>query len=153
MAHACSSASVADFLRGKSASARALYAGFERLVAAQGPYLVSPARTRVSFQARVRFANVTALGARGMTCNFALPRPLTSARFSRVQRIQDDWWVHWLRISAARELDRELAGWLARSYRLMGMQQRLRRARARPARAGTGSGSAGRSRAPSRSRG
>ncbi|NOT31068.1 MAG: hypothetical protein HOP15_11525 [Planctomycetes bacterium] len=157
MAHSCSSATVAQFLRRAGARERALYAHFERMIAACGPYHVSPAKTRVAFMARVRFANVNSIGPRGMVVTLALTKPLASPRFEKVEEVVPGWWVHRLRITALGELDRELQTWLRRSYRLMGMQERLRvqpgRARGARARAGTGNGSAGRSRAPSRSRG
>jgi hypothetical protein len=125
MAHSCSSASVADFLRHAAPRERALYCRFESMIAACGPYHVSPAKTRVAFQARVRFAGVHSVGPRGMVCAFALPTPLTSARFTKVAEIVPGWWGHWLRITDAAQLDGELQGWLRESYRLMGMQERL----------------------------
>ena len=153
MWHSCSTATVAQFLRRAGERERALYRGFERMIAACGPYHVSPAKTRIAFLARVRFAGVGAIGPRGMTITFALPRPLRSVRFAKVWEIVPGWWAHRLLVTAPRQLDRELQGWLRESYRLMGMQERLAGARARRARAGRGSGSAARSRAPSRSRG
>lgn len=153
MWHSCSDATVVQFLRRAGKRERALYRRFERMIAACGPYHVSPAKTRIAFMARVRFAGVTSIGPRGMVVAFALPEPLASARFARVEEVAPGWWAHRLRISASSQLDRELQGWLRESYRLMGMQARLAGARARPARAGRGSGSAARSRAPSRRRG
>jgi len=153
MWHSCSRATVARFLRRGGARERALYLRFERMIAACGPYHVSPAKTRIAFQARVRFAGITSIGPRGMVCAFALPEPLASPRFAKVEEVVPGWWVHRLRITALPQLDRELQRWLRRSYRLMGMQERLVAARARPARAGSRSGSAARDRALSRRRG
>jgi len=65
--HACGSYSVEGSLDGKGARARELFEGFERLIAACGPYEVAPAKTRVAFMGRVRFAGVHALSDRGMT--------------------------------------------------------------------------------------
>jgi len=153
MWHSCSDATVERFLRGAGKRERALYQGFERMIASFGPYHVSPAKTRIAFMARVRFAGVTSIGPRGLAIAFALPEPLASPRFAKVEEVAPGWWAHRLRITEPSQLDRELARWLRESYRLMGMQERLARAPARPARAGTGSGSAARSRAPSRRRG
>src|SRR5512132_4594183 len=58
MWHACGNYSVEGFLEGKGARARELFEGFERLIAACGPYEVAPAKTRVAFMGRVRFAGV-----------------------------------------------------------------------------------------------
>src|SRR5262245_3479205 len=107
--------------------ARVLYARFERVIAACGPYHVGPAKTRIAFLGRVRFAGITSLSEQGMTCAFALPKPLRSRRFVKVEEVVPGWWIHRLRITDLDQLDGELQGWLGESYRLMGMQERLRK--------------------------
>jgi hypothetical protein len=62
-----------------------------------------------------------------MTCAFALPYALRSPRFVKVEEVVPGWWVHRLRITESKELDREVQAWVRESYRLMGMQERLRR--------------------------
>lgn len=61
-----------------------------------------------------------------MTCSFALPCPLRSPRFARVEEVVPGWWVHRLRITEPSQLDAKVQSWLRRSYRLMGMRERLR---------------------------
>jgi hypothetical protein len=140
MFHSCTDATVEQFLRRASARTRALYAKLESLIAACGPYHVSPAKTRIAFMGRVRFAGVTAIDERSMTIAFTLPEPLASLRFRTVEEVAPGWWAHRLHIGAARELDRELQGWLRESYRLMGMQERLtERSRAKARRKKTSS--------------
>lgn len=78
MWHACGPYSVEGFLEGKGDWARELFDGFERLIAACGPYELAPAKTRVASMGRVRFAGVNAISDRGMTIAFGLPRPPTS---------------------------------------------------------------------------
>lgn len=73
----------------------------------------------------MRFAGITSLSERGMTCGFSLPRPLRSPRFAKVEEVAPGWWQHRLRITSLEQLDDELQGWLRESYRLMGMQERL----------------------------
>ena len=107
--------------------ARALYVRFEQMIAACGEYHVAPAKTRIAFLARVRFANVTSLSEKGMTCCFALPEPLASERFAKVEEVVPGWWVHRLRVTDAEQLDDEIQGWIRKSYRLMGMRERLRK--------------------------
>ena len=126
MWHSCGRATLADWKARMGPNARRLYDRFETLVAACGPYHVAPAKTRIAFMARVRFAGLTALSERGMRCSFALPAPLRSPRFAKVEEVVPGWWVHWLRITDVRQLDAQLQRWLSRSYRLMGMQERLR---------------------------
>ena len=78
----------------------------------------------------VRFAGITNLTEKGMTCAFALPAPKKSARFVKVEEVVPGWWVHHLRIADVDELDDQVQAWLRESYRLMGMQERLASARA-----------------------
>jgi uncharacterized protein DUF5655 len=102
-----------------------MFERFEQLIAACGPYEVSPAKTRVAFMARVRFAGVTAISERGMTVAFGLPRPLHSPRVRKIEEPTRGWFVHHMRIDSIDELDDELLGWLRESYQEMGLQERL----------------------------
>ncbi len=124
--HSCGRATLADWTARMGPRARTIYRRFERMIAACGPYHVAPAKTRVAFLARVRFAGVTAVSERGITVTFALPRPVRCARFARVFEVVPSWWAHQLRITEVKQLDTQLQRWLRRSYALMGMQERLR---------------------------
>jgi hypothetical protein len=117
--------------------ARRFYDRFEAMIGACGEYHIAPAKTRIAFLGRVRFAGITRLSEEGMTCSFALPAPLDSPRFAKVEEVVPGWWVHRLHVVEPRELDGQVQRWLKRSYRLMGMQGRLkgRRAERRPPRA------------------
>lgn len=44
----------------------------------------------------------------------------------KVDEVIPNWFVHWLHISDVAEIDDDLQAWLRESYRLMGMQERLR---------------------------
>ncbi len=125
--HSCGKATLDDWKSRMGRQARGLYDRFERLIAACGKYHVAPAKTRIAFLGRVRFAGITRLSERGMTCAFSLPHPLSSPRFAKVEEIAPGWWVHRLRITDARQLDEQVQSWLRESYRLMGMQERLRK--------------------------
>ncbi len=105
--------------------ARKLYRRFEKMIAACGKYYVAPAKSRIAFLARVRFAGITSLSEAGMTITFALPYSRQSARFAKVEEVVPGWWVHRLRITGGSQLDGELQSWLRESYRLMGMQERI----------------------------
>jgi hypothetical protein len=106
--------------------AREYYDRFEQMIAVCGAYDVAPAKTRIAFLGRVRFAGITSLSENGMTCKFALPHPLNSPRFAKVEQVVPGWWVHRLRITDVSQLDHEVQDWLRKSYRLMGMQERQR---------------------------
>jgi len=125
--HSCGAATLDDWYARMSPLARQLYQRFERMIANCGEYHISPAKTRIAFLARVRFAGITRVSEDAITCSFALPSPLRSHRFIAVEEVAPGWWSHRLRVTDPRQLDKQLQGWLRRSYRLMGMQGRLRR--------------------------
>jgi uncharacterized protein DUF5655 len=125
MWHACGDYSVEGFLDGRGERARALFERFEGLIAACGPYEVAPAKTRVAFMARVRFAGVSAISDRGMTIAFGLPRPVRHPRIRKIEDYGGGWYGHWMRIRSPEELDAELLAWLRESYHQMGLQERL----------------------------
>jgi hypothetical protein len=124
--HSCGVATLDDWKARMGPGARELYDRFEQMIAACGEYHVAPAKTRIAFMGRVRFAGITSLSEKGMTCGFAMPRPLRSPRFAKVEEVGPDWWIHRLRITDVRQLDKEVQSWLCDSYRLMGMQERLK---------------------------
>lgn len=127
--HSCGRATVADWLAKMGPQARALYRRFEQMIGACGPYHVAPAKTRIAFLARVRFAGIAAASRTAITVSFALPRPLRSRRFLAVAEVAPGWWVHRLRITSVDQLDGQVQEWLRRSYHLMGLQERLRQPR------------------------
>lgn len=124
--HSCGRATLEGWKARMGPRARELYDRFEQMIAACGDYYVGPAKTRIAFLGRVRFAAITSLSEKGMTCGFTLPKALESPRFAKVEQIAPGWWGHRLRITDVSQLDDELQAWLRDSYRLMGMQARLR---------------------------
>ena len=99
---------------------RDLYDRFESMIANCGEYYAAPAKTRIAFMGRIRFAGVTRIADDGMACNFALARPLASKRFVKVEEIVPGWWVHRMWITDRQQLDAQVQRWIARSYRTMG---------------------------------
>lgn len=124
MWHACGDFSVEGFLQGKGHRARELFERFESLIARCGSYEVAPAKTRVAFMGRVRFASVNSVSDRGLNLHFGLPQPVRNPRIRKVEQL-GTWFVHHMRITSMEQLDDELLGWLRESYRQMGMQERL----------------------------
>lgn len=124
--HSCGNATLDDWKARMGPKARAFYDRFEKMIAACGEYHVAPAKTRIAFLGRVRFAGITSLSEKGMSCSFSLPKPLTSSRFTKVEEVVPGWWVHRMRITEPDQLDKQIQAWLRESYRLMGMQERLK---------------------------
>jgi hypothetical protein len=115
---------VENFLAGKGPRARALFRRFTELIAACGPYEIAPAKTRVAFMVRTRFASVNRVSETGMSAHFGLPYALRSNRIDRIENLAG-WYVHYFRVAEPRELDEEIQGWLRESYAQMGEQKRL----------------------------
>jgi hypothetical protein len=119
--HACGDHSVEAFLAGKGERGRELFARFAAMIAACGRFEVAPAKTRVAFMAKVRFASVNRVGDDHIDVHLVLPRAIESPRFRKVERIGKVH-VHHLRLRDARDLDGELAGWLRQSYEEYGQR-------------------------------
>ena len=115
LSHACGDFSVEQFLAGATERGRDLFARFVALVAKCGPYDVAPAKTRVAFLARVRFASVNRVGKDSIDVHFVLPRALRSARFRRVEKL-GKLHVHHLRLACREDFDAELQAWLRDAY-------------------------------------
>jgi hypothetical protein len=115
-----------DWFARMGPNARQLYDRFAVLIANCGEYHVAPAKTRIAFLARVRFAGITQINEKVMTCSFALPYRLKSRRFLKVEEVAPGWWVHRLRVSDVAELDDQVQRWLKKSYHLMGLSERLK---------------------------
>jgi Domain of unknown function (DUF5655) len=126
LSHACGPYSVKAFLQGASPHPRALFSRFVELIAACGPYQVAPAKTRVAFLSSVRFASVNRVRPTHMDVHLVLPRPLSSPRFRRVERV-GRLYVHHLRLSQAKELNAEVQRWLRQSYREYGQRRWLKK--------------------------
>ncbi len=124
LSHSCGDFSIAKFLDGKSTAGRALFDRFVRAIAACGPYEVAPAKTRVAFLVAVRFASVNRIGDDSIDIHFVLPEALESPRFKRVEHL-GKLHVHHLRLTRPKDIDRELRGWLRRSYVEYGERQWL----------------------------
>ena len=122
MAHSCVRLSEDDFFAGREAQ-RALYQRVSRLRGALRPISVNINKTRISFQARARFASVNRVTRDGLACHLWLKRRLESPRFTRIEHLppgdyvpqfQADRWP----ASSTRKWPR----WIAEAYEV-GMQR------------------------------
>lgn len=123
MWHSCVTLSEDDFFKGREAP-RALYRAFLAFVRAIGPVTVNINKTRISFQARARFAGVPRVTKDGLVCSFWLKRRIESPRFSRVELIPPGDHIYQFKLTDPTQLDDEVAAWLAEAYEV-GMQRWL----------------------------
>jgi hypothetical protein len=94
---------------------------FEHLVAAArecGYVTVNATRSRVTLQARARFAGIERPRKDHLAANFVLTTPIQSARLTRVDYVPPYYYVHRLRLRRPADVDAELRGWVAQAYQV-----------------------------------
>jgi hypothetical protein len=114
MAHSCVTLSEEEFFGGREAQ-RGLFRELRAFIERLGPVTVNINKTRISFQARARFASVNRVTRDGLACHIWLKRRLDSPRFTRIDQFGVDY-VHNFKLTEVAELDDELAAWLAEAY-------------------------------------
>jgi len=107
---------VDEHLRDKPEWSVALYRRFEELVAACGPYTLSPSKSSITFKgARRGFAGARPT-VKGLRVYLDLQRPVDDPRIQNVSPYTRRLFVHHLTITSPEQLDDELAGWVAEAY-------------------------------------
>ena len=121
---------MAHHFRGKPPAIRALFNQFAAAVRALGPVRILPEKTRIAFQVRMSFAQVTPRQ-RWLDGHVVLARRLDHPRFLKIETFSPRNHLHAFRIAQANEIDEVFRGWLAEAY-LVGDQQHVRRAKLAP---------------------
>ena len=85
---------------------------------------VLPEKTRIAFQVRMSFAQVTPRQ-RWLDGHVVLARRLESPRFRRIETISARNHVHFFRLTHLDEIDDEFRAWLVEAY-AVGRQEHLR---------------------------
>ena len=101
---------------------------FDAVVAAIrsiGPVRVLPEKTRIAFQVRMSFAQVTPRR-QWLDGHVVLARRLESPRFRKIETFSARNHVHVFRLRDVGEIDDEFRAWLAEAYRV-GEQRHLAR--------------------------
>jgi hypothetical protein len=113
--HSCVQLTLGEFFGDRRAQ-RQLYEALLELVRRFGPVTVNINKSRISFQARVRFATVARVTRSGLVCTFWLKREVVSPRITRIELYPPSNYVHQFKLTDASELDDELAAWLRDAY-------------------------------------
>ena len=122
--HACGRYTLAHHFRGKPPAIRALFDKVVGAIQAVGPVRILPEKTRIAFQVRMSFAQVTPR--RGwLDGHVVLARRFEHPRFRRIQTFSPRNHVHEFRLTAMSDIDADFRAWLAEAYRV-GDQQHLR---------------------------
>ena len=122
--HACGRYDLAHHFWGKDPVVREVYEAVRRAVAACGPVTIIPEKTRIAFQVRISFAQVSP-GKRWLDGHVVLARRLAHPRFRRIDTISPRNHVHHFRLVSPVEVDSDFRAWLREAY-AVGAQDHLR---------------------------
>ena len=121
--HACGRYDLEHHFAGKPEEIRALYDAFVARVQACGPVRVLPEKTRIAFQVRMSFAQVSPRRDR-LDGHLVLARRVDVPLFHRVETISRRNHVHHFRLRSPEELTAEFRALLAEAY-AVGEQRHL----------------------------
>ena len=124
--HACGRHRLATHFQGKDPHVRRIYEAVVAMLKSIGPVRVLPEKTRIAFQVRMSFAQVTPRK-QWLDGHVILARRLQHARFTTVQTFSPRNHLHAFRLRSAADVDAVVRGWFAEAY-AVGRQQHLRRA-------------------------
>lgn len=125
--HACGPLEMDHHFRGRDPAIRALFETVRRAVQACGPVTVLPEKTRIAFQVRMSFAQVTPRE-RWLDGHVVLSRRLEHARFLKIETISPRNHVHHFRLFKPQDVDADFRDWLREAY-AVGAQEHLRPSR------------------------
>jgi hypothetical protein len=109
---------------GKPPGIRAIFDAVLEAVRRCGPVTVLPEKTRIAFQVRMSFAQVTPRS-RWVDGHVVLARRMEHPRFRRIDTISTRNHVHHFRLLSLSDVDKEFAAWLAEAY-AVGQQRHLK---------------------------
>jgi len=109
---------------GKPPEIRRLFDRVRSMVESIGPVRALPEKTRIAFQVRMSFAQITPRR-RWLDGHVVLARRLESPRFRKVETFSPRNHLHTFRIERADEIDDELRAWLMEAY-AVGKQEHLK---------------------------
>lgn len=121
--HACGRSDLEHHFRGKRPEIRALFDAVVATIRAIGPVRILPEKTRIAFQVRMSFAQVTPRR-KWLDGHLVLARRQEHPRFRRVETISPRNHVHFFRLTMPQEIDAQFRAWLAEAYRV-GEQRHL----------------------------
>jgi hypothetical protein len=110
---------------GKPPAIRRMFDRVREMVEDIGPVRVLPEKTRIAFQVRMSFAQITPRK-NWLDGHVVLARRLESSRFRTVQTFSPRNHLHTFRIASESDVDDELREWLAEAYSV-GSQEHLRK--------------------------
>jgi hypothetical protein len=126
--HTCAGLHSLDHhFQGKPPGIRQMFDRIRAIVEGIGPVRVLPEKTRIAFQVRMSFAQLTPRN-KWLDGHVVLARRLPSPRFRKVETFSPRNHLHAFRISSIEEIDDELRAWLTEAY-AVGNQDHLKSSR------------------------
>ena len=113
--HACGRHNLEHHFRGKRPEIRALFDEVVAAIRELGPVRILPEKTRIAFQVRMSFAQVTPR-TNWLDGHFVLARRLEHPRFRAIQTISPRNHVHTFRLTTPRDVNAQFRQWLAEAY-------------------------------------
>ena len=123
--HACGRHDLAHHFSAKPPEIRALFDAVVVALRAIGPVRILPEKTRIAFQVRMSFAQVTPR-LKWLDGHVVLARRLEHPRFRSVQTFSPRNHVHVFRLTSPGEVNAEFCAWLAEAYSV-GQQHHLKK--------------------------
>ena len=121
--HACGRHELDSHFEGKSPKVRAICDAFLAMLESFGPLLVLPEKTRIAFQVRMSFAQLT-IRRDWVLGHFVLARRAEDARFRKIETISPRNHVHHFRLDEPEEVE-GLSAYAQEAYAI-GRQDHLR---------------------------
>lgn len=113
--HSCRALELTHHFEGKAPAVRELFERFLAALRALGPVTVLPERSRIAFQTRMSFAQLTPRKAH-LVGHLVLAKSTPSAKFTRIESLSPRNHVHHFRLESAEFIDAEFLAMLAQAY-------------------------------------
>jgi len=121
--HFCGTHDLEHHFEGKADEVREIYEAFLKAIQRRGHVTVLPEKTRIAFQVRMSFAQLTTRS-KWVDGHVVLARRFEHPRFRKVETFSPRNHVHYFRLTSVAEVDEEVESWLAEAY-AVGEQKHL----------------------------
>jgi hypothetical protein len=114
MPHSCQVVALDDHFAGRPAALREAFDAFVAAARENGPVTVNATKSRITVQARMRFAAVEPRRDY-LRAHLVLKREIANERLA-VEHLEPDYYLHRFTLTAPSDVDDELKTWLAEAY-------------------------------------
>ncbi len=122
MPHSCQVVALGDHFAGSDL--RPVFDAYLQAAELNGPVTVNATKSRITLQARMRFAGLDTPRRDHLRAYVVLTRRRDSPRFAKVEFIPPSYYVHRFRLRTPEDVDDEVREWLAEAYQV-GEQRHL----------------------------